>query len=174
MNPEKAQILGWRDKIDFPSLHLQDVPVKIDTGARTSSLHCHNPKIDGDFIIFSPLPDVNPQHHGKRFRFRIKDRRLVRNSFGQVEWRFFVRTKIRILERSVSVTFSLADRSSMEFPVLLGRNALRKRFLVDVSLADCSYNAKYNLPPIEDADDPPLELPPEVVARFLAELEAKK
>jgi hypothetical protein len=57
----------------------------------------------------------------------------VKNSFGQTEERHSILTQIKVYDEVYNVELSLADRSLMDYPVLLGRKALKRRFLVDVS-----------------------------------------
>jgi len=135
--------VGWKEKICFPDLGLDWVDAKIDTGALTSSLHAsHQERIDkkGKIWIQFRLEDhAHPAWDGKSFMLPLKDETIVKNSFGQEEPRYVVTTRIRIHNYLIRADFTLSDRSSMEFPVLLGRKALRNRFVVDVAKSNLYY-----------------------------------
>ena len=113
--------------------------IKIDTGARTSVLHCSKIQIVEDngqhWVKFHPL-DSRFLSPGKTYILPFQSRRTIKNSFGQEEERYVITTTIVLFGESYEIELSLRDRSEMEFPVLLGRRFIRKRFLVDVSKAD--------------------------------------
>lgn len=135
--------VGWKEKIIFPDLGLEWVDAKIDTGALTSSLHAtHQTRIEkgGKIWIQFRLEDhAHPAWDGKEFTLPLKDETIVKNSFGQEEPRYVVSTRIRLHKYLIRADFSLSDRSNMEFPVLLGRKALRSRFIVDVARSNIYY-----------------------------------
>jgi hypothetical protein len=66
----------------------------------------------------------------------------IKSSFGQIEERFVIKTKIKLFDRVIRAEFSLSDRTEMKYPILLGRKLLRNRFIVDVSLYNLSFNQK--------------------------------
>ncbi len=134
------QVIGRTDIVDFPDLGLEDVRAKIDTGAYTSSIHCYKVKATKQQLIF-----YLPAHKGeKRKRFVAKrfELKSIKNSFGQTEMRYVIRTRIVLFGKAFQAEFSLADREKMRYPVLLGRKLLRNRFLVDVTLENISYKLK--------------------------------
>jgi hypothetical protein len=139
-------VIGRKDRVDFPPLRLYNIDAKIDTGAYTSAIHCHNIKIiDNDReqkVIFSLLDPSHPSYNNKKFTLPIYRRRRIKNSFGQVEERYIIKTKILLFDELFDIELSLTDRSKMEYPVLLGRKVLRNRFLVNVMQADLSYKQK--------------------------------
>lgn len=117
--------------MSLPELGLADIPAKIDTGARTSSLHAH---VLDDFV-----------RGDERFvRFAVDwggvrqfceavhvDVRGITSSNGDKQTRFVIKTPLRIGNIAVRAEISLADRSQMQFPMLIGRTALRRRMVVD-------------------------------------------
>lgn len=141
------RIIGRKDRIDFPELILIDIDVKIDTGAYTSSIHCHNIElIDNDDILkvrFNLLDPSHPDHNEKEFILPVYKHKQVRSSSGEAEKRIFIITKALIFDQLIDVELSLTDRSDMKFPVLLGRKVLRKRFIVDVMKRDLSFIQKH-------------------------------
>lgn len=140
------QIIGRSDKIDFPDLDLWNIDTKIDTGAYSSSIHCHNikhTKVDGlemaEFNLFDP---THPEYNDKKFCLPVHKIKLVKSSTGEAEERIFIKTRIVIFKRRIKIFLSLTDRSEMRYPVLLGRRVLKNRFLVDCSKTDISYMQK--------------------------------
>jgi hypothetical protein len=136
----EIQVIGRTDSVDFPDLGLTDVRAKIDTGAYTSSIHCYNIKLVKEKLVF-----YLPAHKGekrKRFVAKAFELKSIKNSFGQTEMRYVIKTRIVIFGKAFQAEFSLADREKMRYPVLLGRKLLRNRFLVDVALEDLSLSQK--------------------------------
>ncbi len=140
------KIIGSLDRVDFPLLSLFDIPCKIDTGAETSAIHCHKVKLiekDGEEIIsFFLLDPTHPNYNGIEFRVKDFVEKKIKNSFGQSEYRYAIRTHIVLFGEPISADFTLSDRERMKYPVLLGKKLLKKRFLVDVNQADLSYQQK--------------------------------
>ncbi len=117
----------------MPELGLTHIPAKIDTGARTSSLHAEvleQFERDGEqFVRFAvDLPDDNERQICEAVHV---DWRGITSSNGKTQRRLVVKTPIRIGDITFRAEFSLADRSAMKFPMLIGRSALRRRFVVD-------------------------------------------
>jgi hypothetical protein len=138
-------IIGRKDKVDFPELGLYDIDAKVDTGAYTSSIHCHNIEIidkDGENKVRFNLLDPSHPMYNKEFLLPINSKREIKNSFGQVEERYIIKTQVLLFGELFDIELSLTDRSKMEYPVLLGRQLLHNRFSVDVSQIDLSYNQK--------------------------------
>ena len=139
------KILGRYDRVDLPEMGLSNIHAKIDTGAFTSSLHCHlAEEVDGrlEFVL---LDEEHPEFTGMRFIARDFERRDIRNSFGEVESRYVITTTIRIFDEEITTEFSLSNRGSLKFPILLGRKILRDRFLIDVKKKNLSYREKRRL-----------------------------
>lgn len=132
--------------VDFPELGVYDIDAKIDTGAYTSSIHCRDVKHfkmnEQDYVSFILLDTKHPQFDSDIITLPLYKVKQVKNSFGQSEERFIVKTKISFYEEYYDVELSLADRSLMDYPVLLGRKALKRRFLVDVMKVNCAKKSK--------------------------------
>ena len=126
--------LGWREWIAFPTLNISKVKAKVDTGARTSALHA-----------FKVEPFIRDSQQWVRFAIHplqwnsdtvveceavVKDQRIVRDSGGHEELRYVVDAQIVIGEDLLLCEFTLTDRDSMAFRVLLGRTALRARYVI--------------------------------------------
>jgi hypothetical protein len=136
------QTLGRSDRVDLPGLGLTDIHAKIDTGAYTCSLHCSRAEIIDGKLEFVLLDEEHPEFTGMKFVFRNFDRREIKNSFGEAEMRFVIKTTIKIYDHLIKAEFSLSNRGNLKFPVLLGRKILRKRFLIDVTQKDLSFQSK--------------------------------
>ena len=135
-------IIGWREKIDFPGLKLLQIDAKIDTGADGSSIHYTRYKMirqGGEkFLKFQLLSEDHPQWRSKFLKTKRFDRINVKSSSGHIQKRIQIRTKICFLGKTFYAYFSLSNRSTMEYPVLIGKNILRNRYIVDVSQEYCS------------------------------------
>jgi hypothetical protein len=146
MKKKRKKIIGRREAVDFPELEIMGIEAKIDTGAYTSSIHCKDVSCfeqDGKaFVSFLLLDPSHPQYENRIFTWPVYERKMVKNSFGQKEERCVIQTSIVIYKKNYEIELSLADRSQMEYPVLLGRKALSKRFLVDVSKTNLSLKSK--------------------------------
>ena len=136
------KILGRYDRVDLPDLGVSNIHAKIDTGAYTSSLHCHRAEVVDDHLEFILLDEEHPEFTGSRFRFPDYEVRDIRNSFGEVERRFVIVTTMRIFGEDITTEFSLSNRGSLKFPVLIGRKILRNRFLIDVDQKNLSFKQK--------------------------------
>lgn len=126
-------VIGWRELVALPELGLAAIPAKIDSGARTSSLHAtvleHFERDGEDYVRFAV--DF-PQQHVRQVCEAVQvDTRGITSSNGETQMRLIVKTPILIGDTEFRAEFSLADRSDMKFPMLIGRSALRRRFLVD-------------------------------------------
>jgi hypothetical protein len=136
------QILGRSDRVDLPGLGLENIHAKIDTGAYTCSLHCSNAEVVNGILEFVLLDEEHPEFTGMKFKFKKFTQREIKNSFGEAEMRFIIKTSIKIFDRRIKAEFSLSDRDKLRFPVLLGRKILRNRWLIDVTKKDLSYEQR--------------------------------
>ncbi len=143
---QKLSVIGSTDKIDLPTFDLSNIRCKIDTGALSSSIHCSEKEVverNGTKVLrFKVLDEDHPQFLENWLETIDFDERDVKSSNGQVEPRFFIRAQVLVLDQIIEAEFSLADRSTMSFPVLLGKSFLYKNFMVDVSLDNVSYRNK--------------------------------
>lgn len=142
-------IIGRRDVLDFPLLDLFGIDVKIDTGAYTSSLHCHHiveVEDNGEKVILCNLMDPeHEQYNNKPFRFNKYRTRKVKSSNGMVEIRFSIQSQVKIFNKILPIELTLTERGSMKYSVLIGRSFLKKRYIVDTSLINQSYKGKIKI-----------------------------
>jgi hypothetical protein len=126
-------LIGRRELVSFPDLGLEAITAKIDTGAYTSALHCHDIYVKEGVLHFKPLA---PQHEGcneQEHTANVFIRKDIRNSFGETESRYLIQTRIQIGKRVIKSLISLTNRGTMRYPVLIGRRLLNNRFVVDVA-----------------------------------------
>jgi hypothetical protein len=135
-------ILGRYDRVDLPDLGLKNIHAKIDTGAYTCSLHCRSAQVVEGVLEFVLLDEEHPEFTGMKFKFSEFETRNIKNSFGESERRFVIVTTITIFNENITAEFSLSNRGSLKFPVLIGRKILRDRFLIDVTKKNLSYKEK--------------------------------
>ena len=127
--------LGWREWVGLPDHGVEWLKAKVDTGARTSSLHAaglHTFQVENrEWVRFHVYPWQRSTADAVQVEARVLDRRQVRSSSGTTERRPVVVLPVRIGSQIVDVEFTLTRRDQMGFRMLLGRQALRRRFLVD-------------------------------------------
>lgn len=135
--PEKTQIpiIGWREWVSLPDLGIETIKAKVDTGARSSSLHAfHVREFQRDGAPWVRF-DVHPVQRSKRpvveVEAPVHEFRMVRSSSGASTRRPIIITRVALLGVVWPVELSLANRDQMGFRMLLGRQAFRGRFLVD-------------------------------------------
>lgn len=147
MTISEKTIIGRKDKADFPTLDLYDIDVKIDSGAYTSSIHCHNIELirqndKTSMVRFNLLDPDHPDYDEKEFLLPVQRIKNVKSSSGAAERRIFIKTDIILFGNSYPIELSLTDRSDMKYPVLLGRRLLKKGFIIDVARINLSYRRK--------------------------------
>jgi hypothetical protein len=116
-------VLGWKEFVSFPRLKLGPMIAKIDTGARTSSLHADDIEIVGKRVRFII--------EGKRYAAPSAGQKRVKSSNGQSETRAVIRATIQIGSTQLKTEITLTDRTDMDVPMLLGRNSLKGLFVVN-------------------------------------------
>lgn len=133
--PPEKKIIGATATVNFPELDWHEVPARVDTGAATSSFHCSRVKLvekEGTTFLSFCL-DMKKETPKKDILVRDFKEMTVKNSFGNSERRYVIKTVVEVEGRKISTQLSLADRQKMSFPVLLGRRLLQGRFIVDVA-----------------------------------------
>ncbi|MCC9644850.1 RimK/LysX family protein [Rhodopirellula sp. JC740] len=156
-------VIGWREWVGLPELKVRHVKAKIDTGARSSSLHAFDVEtyFDGDIerVRFSIHPVQKRDDVHVEADVPILERRHVRSSNGETSERIVIRTSLEILRRRIMVDLTLANRDSMGFRMLVGREAIRNRFLVDSAASFLAGRRKRKRPAGSNMQTPH-DLPP--------------
>lgn len=136
-NKQSLQVIGRLEKVDIPAWDLFELDAKVDTGAYTSSLHCHHIEIAGSgeqqTVRFNLLDPTHEDYNEKLFELPVYKSKKVKSSNGLTEERIIVKTELVLAGRNLKAELSLTDRSEMRYPLLIGRKLLKGRFLVDVS-----------------------------------------
>ena len=134
-DPAPLVIIGWREWVSLPDLGIAHLKAKIDTGARSSSLHAYEIEpfeIDGKSMVrFEVHPVQRRDDISIHCEAEVHDIRPVRSSSGEVSERFVILTSVHWMGETWSVELTLANRSEMGFRMLIGREAVRGRMLVD-------------------------------------------
>jgi len=127
--------IGWREWVGLPDLSIRLIKAKIDTGARSSCLHAFDiePFTRGGepWVRFDVHPIQRNDHLVKRCEAVVFDRRHVRSSNGVASERFVIQTTLVVVGQRVPIELTLANRDAMGFRMLIGREAIRSRFLID-------------------------------------------
>jgi hypothetical protein len=126
-------VIGSNEYIDFKRQNVLKVPAKIDTGADSSAVWASDIKLIEGKVVFKLFGSTSKFYTGKTIvssSYRIS---LVKNTSGVKERRFKVRLSVRVKDRNIRTWFTLADRSDMIYPALLGRKTLHNKFIIDVS-----------------------------------------
>jgi hypothetical protein len=137
-------LIGRFEPIGFPGLLLDEVPAKVDTGASISSIHAENikeikknGKVNLKFTLLGSHYSYDYSREVVVDNFSI---RVIENSFGHSEKRYLVTLKVKVAKKIFNAHFTLADRSKKSFPILLGRELLNGRYIIDTSI--CNINRK--------------------------------
>ncbi len=141
-NNTQKILLGRTDIADFPKLLLNHIDVKIDTGAYTSSLHCHHIEVENNILKCQFLDPNHPEFKENYLKFTEFTKKKVKSSNGIVENRYLIKTEILIFGETYPIDLTLTERGSMRFPVLLGRKFLSKKFIINTSRKNLSYKNK--------------------------------
>lgn len=127
--------IGWREWGSLPRLGVDRIKVKIDTGARTSAIHAFKIRPfeeDGaEHVSFLLHPAQRHKYPEVACRARVHDRRLITSSTGHRQLRYVILTDMRLGDHVFPIELTLTSRDEMGFRMLLGREAVRRRFLVD-------------------------------------------
>ncbi|TWX64659.1 ATP-dependent zinc protease [Colwellia sp. C1TZA3] len=137
MKKKQKAIIGRLETIALPDLAITDLQVRVDTGAKTSSLHVDNItkfKKNGKVMVrFDLHPDVYNVEDMVSCEAPIHDIRRVKSSNGTSEQRYVISTPVKLGDALWPIEITLTDRSDMSYLMLFGREAIGERFLVDPS-----------------------------------------
>lgn len=133
-----VDIIGWREWVALPALGCEAIKAKVDTGARSSSLHAFDLELyvaedGGQRVRF----EIHPLQRSRRSAIEVDapvaETRVVRNpgGGGREELRPVIVTPVRLRGEAWPIELTLTRRDAMGFRMLLGRQAIRGRFLVD-------------------------------------------
>jgi hypothetical protein len=143
----QRRTIGWREWVTLPDITAVPIKAKIDTGAATSALHAHRLSIverDGEeWAEFEVHPVQRSRLHAATVALPVRAHRVIRSSSGHAQRRPVVSTRLHIGRRTFRIELTLTARDEMGFRLLLGRAAVRRRFVIDAG-------ASYLTDPNED------------------------
>ncbi len=133
----KIRLIGRREFVDFPELGMFNIEAKIDTGAYTTALHCHDieeREINGKATLcFKLLDPSHPEYNEQEHQFTHFSKKIIKSSSGETEERYIISTLVRMAKKNIRCKISLTDRASMRYPILIGRKLLKNKFIIDVA-----------------------------------------
>ena len=137
LKKKKRKLIGWREWIDLPELGIENIKVKVDSGARTSALHAtkirYLEKHDGEvWVSFVVTASLTPRRT-VRVRALLVEQRVVKSSVGHSSLRPVIMTQVKLGKHVWPIEITLINRDPMGFRMLLGRNAIRNNFLIHPS-----------------------------------------
>lgn len=129
------RLIGRREYVSFPSLDIFNIEAKIDTGAYTSSLHCEDISLitENDKSVLKFTVAQPGSNETKTFYFKEFTQKKIKNSFGEMEERYIIRSIVVIGKKKIHSNLSLSNRDNMRYPVLIGRKLIKGKFLIDPS-----------------------------------------
>lgn len=131
----KKFTIGSVEWCALPDLHIPCVKVRVDSGAATSSLHAYNMRLVKEgaesFVEFELHPVQKDRRTTLKARAKLVGYRMVRTSSGMPEKRFVIRTTVVLGEKSWEIELTLTNRDSMGYRMLLGREAILGRAIID-------------------------------------------
>ena len=135
LTEDGCSLIGWKEWLALPDLGIPALKAKIDTGARTSALHTfciEEFTVKEQLMVRFGIHPLRKQNNIELFcKAPVFDRRLVKDSGGHSEMRYVIETMVILGSVQWPIQISLTNREGMMFRMLLGRTALKQRFLVD-------------------------------------------
>jgi ribosomal protein S6--L-glutamate ligase len=135
----KKILIGRNEWCQIPGLNLPAIKAKIDTGAKTSSIHAFNivpiSKGKQKWVNFDIRPIQRNENLTIACSALVVDKRLIMSSNGHRERRYIIMTSLKIADQCWDIELSLSNRDPLRFRMLLGREALNGHVLIDPSLS---------------------------------------
>ncbi len=135
MKKKELKIIGWREELSLPDLGGTDIKVKVDSGAKTSSLHAFDlesySRLGVHFVKFNIHTVKNKREVSIPCKAKVLEYRNIKSSNGQVERRPVIETRVKLLDEVWIIELTLSNRDEMGFKMLLGREAIKNRFLIN-------------------------------------------
>jgi hypothetical protein len=131
----QQRIVGWREWAGLPELNVKRIKAKLDTGAKTSTLHAFfvDPFHRGraTWVRFGVHPLQRNRRVERLCEARVADQRWITDSGGRREKRYIIETTLQIADICFPIELTLTNRDNLQFRMLLGRSALSHHFAVD-------------------------------------------
>ncbi|BFM07018.1 ATP-dependent zinc protease family protein [Halioxenophilus aromaticivorans] len=130
-------VIGAVEACSLPELSIEDLKIRVDTGAKTSSLHVDNlrciTKNNKPWVKFDIHPEAYSVDQVVHCEAKLHDIRSIKSSNGSSEERYVIKTMFQLGSQSWPIEITLTDRSDMSYLMLLGREGMSDRVLVDPS-----------------------------------------
>lgn len=143
-------VIGWREWVALPLLGITGIKAKIDTGARSSAIHAFDVELfqlQGQKMVrFKVHPLQRDSLCVVAAEAPLLDERVVRNSGGEAQLRAVIETPVNVGGQIWPIELTLTNRDDMGFRMLLGRQAIRRRFLVDSGRSYLQSSRRTRLP----------------------------
>jgi len=127
--------VGWREWLLLPELELPWIKAKVDTGAKTSSLHAFSveefTRNEKGWVRFGIHPHQDDLETEIYCEAEFVDKRVVSDSGGHTEERYVIKTDVVMADQRWPIEITLTNRDTMRFRFLLGRTAMRKKIIVN-------------------------------------------
>lgn len=142
-------IIGRKDKADLPLLGVSNVPVKIDSGAYSCSIHCEYVKeewLNNQLFLTVVFFDKKSiKYSGEKHYFPNFKKKKVKSSTGDEQERYFVELSVVLFGKEFLTDFSLTKRNGLKNPILLGRKLINNNFLIDTTKINLSFKFSKSL-----------------------------
>lgn len=148
MSTELQIMVGWEEWCALPELGLPAIKAKVDTGAKTSALHAF--RIESffeagmEYVRFDIHPIQRTKTYVKTCVAQVTDKRYVADSGGHREKRYVISTPILLDGRMWDIEITLTNRDTMAFRMLLGREAMKGKIIVDPAKSCCQGKVRTN------------------------------
>ena len=133
---KKIVMIGRVEKVALPDFINEKFKARIDTGATVSSIWASDIRVNKTGLYCKLFGEGSPVYTGEELHFSEYSMRSVRSSNGYEELRYQVVINVSLAGRRVKAKVTLADRSGQIYPMLIGRNILRNKFIVHVAEGD--------------------------------------
>lgn len=131
---KQVKIIGRVEPVALPEVGIEESYARIDTGAQTSAVWATSVDLKDGRLGVKFFGEGHPLYTGKIHYFDTFTSTIVASSNGHAEKRYKVKLLVCISGKRIRARFTLADRSRQVYPILIGRNVLRGKFVVDVTL----------------------------------------
>ncbi|MBP9722186.1 MAG: ATP-dependent zinc protease [Gammaproteobacteria bacterium] len=141
MENKQKIFIGWKEWCALPDLNIMYIRAKIDTGAKTSSLHAYDIhefyKRNQKYVSFNIHPIQNNEKISIPTTAKIIDERYIMSSNGHKELRYVIATNLILGSKKFLIQLTLSNRDPLRYRMLLGRDALTNNFIIDPGKSHC-------------------------------------
>ena len=133
--PSASRTIGWQEWLVLPDLELGAIKAKVDTGAKTSAIYALNQELfdchDETWVRFATFPIQDNEDFSVVCEAKLIDKREVTNSGGDTQSRYVIETIVELGGKQWLIEITLSNRAEMRYRMLLGRQAIVGRYVID-------------------------------------------